>query len=210
MSVILVPWKCDATAYRDEGEADTPSSMIVLYDDDNVLERLPNYVPLCSTYTPHFLTHTPPQYYSSRMEVYDFMQRMINDYKTFVDAVYNEVDHCCVTTRRVGVIDLCLHAGQYVDARKQAMLAFLLKRYFGNRKLAWETMLAWYGDEAFLEDNVWDMSDLYRHWIMPALENTYHISPISSSSSSDNEENNDSGIDINDDCPPSPISQNSP
>ena len=192
MVVSLVPWKCDASACREEGEADTPSSMVVLYDDSSVLDRLPNYVPLCSTYTAHFLTHSPPQYYAGRMEVYDFMQRMIDDYKSFSNAVYNEVDSCCVTTTRVGVIDLCLHAGQYVDVRKQAMLAFLLKRYFGNRKLAWETMLAWYGDEAFMEDNMWDMSDLYRHWVMPALEGTYHLSPISSS---DEGGDNDSGVD---------------
>ena len=123
MTITLVPVICDSAAYKDfDEDTNALQHYIVLYDDEKNYDRAGHFVPCQGTYTPHFLTHKPPEYYATRMQFMDFIRQMIGDYEGIVTSIRYEVGNV-MKDHRIGLVDLCSHGGQYADARKQAALA---------------------------------------------------------------------------------------
>ena len=172
MTITLVPTICDSTAYKDFDEDDHAlQHYIVLYDDEKNYNRVGHFVPCHATYTPHFLTHKPPEYYGTRMQFIDFVRQMVEDYEGIATTIRNEVVDV-TRDQRIGLVDLCSHGGQYTDARKQTALAYLLMQHGGRREKAWSVMLEWFGGE---EDHWGNISDLYRHYVIPAITDHYDL-----------------------------------
>ena len=172
MPITFVPVLCDATAYKDFDEEDNAlEHYIVLYDDDCNSERAGLYVPCHATYTPHFLTHKPPEYYATRMQFYDYIKQMTEDYEGITTTIRNEVVDL-TKEHRVGLVDLCTHGGQYTNASKQVALAYLLMVYGGCQEKAWAEMLKWFGEG---EDHWRNIGDVFAHYIIRSIKDRYEL-----------------------------------
>ena len=177
MSVKLQVCQADSTAYKELPDPTDPNYLahcIVLYDDSTMYEKISKYVPITATFTPHHLSHKPVCFYATKQETFDFMKDMIRDYKDVVESVRQEVNiNDSGKETVIGVIDLCLHAGYYVDATKQTILAYLLHKHHGDLDYAWNEMVEWMGE---VEDHWNNLGDLYRHWVIPALSDIFDSS----------------------------------